>query len=418
MAPFIFTNGVTSLSGFLVPFIIGIGFGYVLEISGFGDSRKLSAQFYLREMTVLKVMFTAIIVAMTLIYLSSALGILEMERIYINPTYFASGIFGGLIMGVGFIVGGFCPGTSLVAAATLKLDGLFFVLGAMVGISLFGETVGLFADFYHSGRLANFTLDQALGIPVGWIVVAVLLMAFVMFYFAEISEAVFGEGKKWSQVKKGITNKNKWAAAGVLFSFGLLTLVIGQPDLQKKWQRIAVQENQKIEKREIYIHPAELHDAMNDPLLYNAILDIRKESDYNMFHLESAIHVKAKDLQDANFIKQLNDMHNNTVKILVSNGEQAATEAYKTLRAAGVINLYILEGGINHWLEVYPPQLETLFAVQKNHALDEMKYIFAKVYGDSLPNANPILPFGKKGTIPYTKKIKIQKKEVVVGGCG
>ena len=94
----------------------GVGFGVVLELSGFGDSRRLSAQFYLRDMTVIKVMFTGIVVAAVLIHLASAFQLLDMSKVWINPTYLVPGIVGGLIMGVGFIVGGFCPGTSLVAA--------------------------------------------------------------------------------------------------------------------------------------------------------------------------------------------------------------------------------------------------------------------------------------------------------------
>ena len=114
---------------YIVFLIIGFGFGYALEISGFGNSKKLAAQFYFKEMTVLKVMFTAIIVAMVGIFLSTAVGLLDYNMIWVNPTYLWPGIIGGLIMGVGFIVGGFCPGTSLVAVATAKIDGLFFSLG-------------------------------------------------------------------------------------------------------------------------------------------------------------------------------------------------------------------------------------------------------------------------------------------------
>jgi hypothetical protein len=90
---------------------------------------------------VLKVMFGAIITAMVLLFITVGLGILDFNQLWVNPTYLASGIVGGLIMGVGFIVGGFCPGTSLVAMATAKLDGLFFVLGVLFGIFVFGETV-------------------------------------------------------------------------------------------------------------------------------------------------------------------------------------------------------------------------------------------------------------------------------------
>jgi len=97
--------------------VIGFAFGYTLEMSGFGDSRKLAAQFYFTEMTVLKVMFTAITVAMVLLFGAVGLGILDFSQVWVNPTYLASGILGGLIMGVGFIVGGFCPTTSLASAS-------------------------------------------------------------------------------------------------------------------------------------------------------------------------------------------------------------------------------------------------------------------------------------------------------------
>ncbi|MEZ4581350.1 MAG: YeeE/YedE thiosulfate transporter family protein [Caldilineaceae bacterium] len=98
---------------------------------GAGDVRlrqspKLARQFYFKEMTVLKVMFMGIVVAMLLIFWATAMGWLNYNLIWVNPTYLWPGIVGGLIMGVGFIIGGFCPGTSLVAAATLKLDGIFF----------------------------------------------------------------------------------------------------------------------------------------------------------------------------------------------------------------------------------------------------------------------------------------------------
>jgi len=87
--------------------LIGFSFGYVLEIAGFGYSPKLAAQFYFKDMTVLKVMFTAIIVAMVGIFMASALGLLDYNLLWVNPTYLWPGIIGGLIMGVGFIVGGF-----------------------------------------------------------------------------------------------------------------------------------------------------------------------------------------------------------------------------------------------------------------------------------------------------------------------
>ena len=92
---------------YIIAMLIGVAFGYTLEIAGFGQSRKLAAQFYLTDMTVFKVMFTGIIVAMVLIFGSSAMGWLDYGRVFVNPTYLWPGIVGGLIMGVGFVIGGF-----------------------------------------------------------------------------------------------------------------------------------------------------------------------------------------------------------------------------------------------------------------------------------------------------------------------
>ena len=134
MAPFpLDLTGLFGKPGTYVIFLlIGIAFGYVLEIAGFNNSTLLAGQFYFKDLRVLKVMFTGIVVAMLMIFGSAAIGLLDYNLIFVNPTYLWPGILGGLIMGVGFIVGGFCPGTSLVAAATLKIDGIIFVVGGLI----------------------------------------------------------------------------------------------------------------------------------------------------------------------------------------------------------------------------------------------------------------------------------------------
>ena len=106
-----------------IALVLGLGFGFCLERAGFGSARKLTAVFYLWDMAVVKVMFTAIVTAMVLLFGAVGLGILDFSQVWVNPTYLWSGILGGLIMGVGFIVGGFCPTTSLASASTGKIDG-------------------------------------------------------------------------------------------------------------------------------------------------------------------------------------------------------------------------------------------------------------------------------------------------------
>lgn len=73
--------------------VIGFAFGFVLEISGFGNSRKLAAQFYFKELTVLKVMFTAIVVAMVLIFTTVGLGWLDFNNVWVNPHLSVAGYY-------------------------------------------------------------------------------------------------------------------------------------------------------------------------------------------------------------------------------------------------------------------------------------------------------------------------------------
>jgi uncharacterized protein len=161
----------------IVAFLVGGGFGWMLERGGFGSARKLTAQFYLSDLAVFKVMFTAIVTAMLGVFFLSWAGFMDLSLVYLTPTYLWPQIAGGLLLGFGFIVGGYCPGTSLVAMVTGRIDGLLFVLGVLFGIYAFGESYPLTRGFYASGDLGTLTLPQALHLPYGVVVLLVVLMA-------------------------------------------------------------------------------------------------------------------------------------------------------------------------------------------------------------------------------------------------
>jgi hypothetical protein len=194
--PLIDVVGFSAGTNFVIAFVIGIGFGFFLERAGFGSATKLAMQFYFRDLTVLKVMFTAIVTAMSGLIFLSATGWLDISLLYINPTYLWPGVVGGLIMGAGFIIGGYCPGTALVGVVTAKTDALFSVLGALLGMFVFGElmAVGAFRAFYalqtddFAGRL---TLPEVLGTTPGVVGLGVLLMALAGFVGAEWAERRF-----------------------------------------------------------------------------------------------------------------------------------------------------------------------------------------------------------------------------------
>lgn len=166
----------------------GFAFGFVLERAGFGSSRKLAAQFYLKDMTVLKVMFTAIVTAMLGLTVLRAVGAVSFDAIYINPTHLWPQVVGGLIFGVGFVVGGYCPGTCVVAATAGKLDAVAFMFGIGAGILGFSASYPLIGNFARSGGGKREFLTDWLGLSYGVVAVLVTLMAIGMFVGAELLE--------------------------------------------------------------------------------------------------------------------------------------------------------------------------------------------------------------------------------------
>ncbi len=194
MAPWDLVVEIGAAGALLVYLLIGFAFGFILESAGFGDARLLAAQFYWRDLTVMKMMFTAILVAMVLIFWATALGWLDYDRVWVNPTYLWPGILGGLIMGAGFVLGGFCPGTSLVGAATLKLDAFWFVAGTAVGIIGFGESVSLFTDFWHSSHLGRFTLPDWTGLPTGLVILGLVAIGIALFWLGDrVRRRIYGD---------------------------------------------------------------------------------------------------------------------------------------------------------------------------------------------------------------------------------
>ena len=394
---------------YLIFGLIGFGFGYTLGISGFGNSTKLAAQFYFKEMTVLKVMFTAIVVAMVLIFGAVGLGLLDYNLVWVNPTYVWSGIIGGLIMGVGFIVGGFCPGTSLVSAATFKLDGVFFVLGGLTGIFLFGETVSLYEDWWNGSYLGRLTIMDWLNLPTGVVVVALILMALFMFWGSEQLERIFGKRDLSAEPRQRL------AGAAALFVGALAVLLIGSPGTADKWARISDVKEAQLGAREVQIHPAELLASMADDRLRVVMLDVRSENDYNLFHIAGAQRVAADDLLPltSDFLAHTAP---NTVYVLMSNDETAATQSWKTLAAESVPNVYILEGGVNNWLKVFAAGEKEITPTPGPPGQDQLQYTFPAALGARYEAA---YPNPHEWELEYVPKIKLQiMRDKSGGGCG
>ena len=177
MAPFLKYGYFGDEGSLIVAFVIGIGFGFFLERAGFGSARKLVSQFYLNDMAVFKVMFTAIVTAMLGVTYLSWMGILDLSLVYLTPTYLVPQVVGGLVLGAGFVIAGYCPGTSVAAAATGRLDGVVALAGVFAGTLLFAETYPLVKTFHESTPMGQITIPQYFNLPYGLVVFAVVLMA-------------------------------------------------------------------------------------------------------------------------------------------------------------------------------------------------------------------------------------------------
>jgi len=396
---------------FLIFGLIGFAFGFVLESSGFGNSKKLAAQFYFKDMTVLKVMFGAIITAMVLIFMMVGLGVLDYNQIWVNPTYLWSGIVGGLIMGVGFIVGGFCPGTSLVAMASGKIDGLFFVLGGLFGIFLFGETERFFDSWWQtSGYLGRFTLMDWLKVPTGVIVFAIVVMAVLAFFAAEQLEKHFGNRDLTKEPKKRVFG------AIALISMAALVILIGMPTTEQKWDKVAAVKEPALANREVQIEPAELYKTLYDNRIKLTLLDVRDEADFNLFHIRGTQHAPLSELP-ALIPDMVAHSASNKVYVVTSNDEATATQAWKMLTAESVPNVYILGGGINGWIDAFGKDEPTIQKVTFPAPEDQLQYIFPAALGDryQCSDPNPI----ENEELEFTPKIKLQmKRDKSGGGCG
>ncbi len=410
--------------------LIGFGFGFTLEMSGFGDSRKLAAQFYFKELTVLKVMFTAIAVAMTLTFGAVGLGLLDFNLVWVNPTYLSSGILGGLIMGVGFIIGGFCPTTSLASAATGKIDGMLFMLGGFLGAFLFGETEQYFTQWYNNaGYYGRLTLMDVFGLPSGVIVLLVVCMALFMFWGGEQLERIFGKKDLSKEPKKRVY------AAGALFALALVVVFIGTPSTEDKYAKATivrtVQETQAdgtvkeiqvkystddaLTQRLVQITPAELFKTRYDQKVILTMIDVRPEADYNLFHVRGAVNLPSAELK-SHIPDLLATAAPNAIYVVMSNDETLATQAWKLLTAEGVPNVYILEGGLNNWITVFGETDAEILPISVT--TDEtLKFQFPSALGDRYECSDPS-PIENEN-IEFTPKIQLQmKRDKSGGGCG
>ncbi len=183
MGPLIANGYIDPAWNNVIALLVGIAFGYILEASGFSSSRKLAGVFYGYDFVVLRVFMTAVMVTMIGLIYFSYMGWIDLSEIFILPTFVTSIIVGGIIMGLGFVMGGYCPGTSFTGIAIGKLDAVFFTGGLYLGIFIFSMIFPWIEKIYYGGDLGPVTVMETFGISRGlfaFLFVIATLMAFLI----------------------------------------------------------------------------------------------------------------------------------------------------------------------------------------------------------------------------------------------
>jgi len=188
MGPLIPQGLISGGWDFVIALLLGIAFGFILEASGFSSSRNIAGVFYGYNFVVLRVFFTAVLVCMVGLSYFDYMGWLDMDLIYVLPTFPKPMILGAIIMGIGFVTAGFCPGTSYTAMAIGKLDAYVFTGGLFLGIFIFSEAFPLIEGFYYEGNMGSLTLGEFFGISNQMVTFLFIVVALVAFYVTWLIE--------------------------------------------------------------------------------------------------------------------------------------------------------------------------------------------------------------------------------------
>lgn len=138
----------------LLAILVGGAFGFALDRVGATNPGMIIGMLNLTRLHLMRTILLAIGVGSILLFGGLLLGLVDVGHLSVKAAY--SGVFiGGLLLGAGFAVAGYCPGTGLTALATGRIDALFYMLGGLLGAFAYMLT---YADVKATG-----VLDSILG---------------------------------------------------------------------------------------------------------------------------------------------------------------------------------------------------------------------------------------------------------------
>lgn len=173
------------MTSVVAPLFVGFLFGWALQKGKLGRYETIINVFRFVDLTVLKFLFTALMVAMVAVQALVSLDLCDGPPV--AQTYALGNLLGGLLFGFGMALAGFCPGTVAAGAGEGRLDYLIpGALGLYAGAVLFGWTYPrFFPALARIGRLGSVTVSQELGVD-GWLLVILFCeLGLLLFYVLE-----------------------------------------------------------------------------------------------------------------------------------------------------------------------------------------------------------------------------------------
>jgi len=398
MGPFV-PDLISDQLNLVVALFLGMGFGFVLEQAGFSSSRRLAGLFYGYDFTVLRVFFTAAITAMSGTIVLSYLGFLDIDAIFVNPLWLWPAIVGGIVMGLGFILGGYCPGTSVCAASIGKVDAMFFVGGGLAGVLAFGEAFPLYHRFFESTARGPVKVFTSLGISQGVFAFLVIAMAVGAFYVTtRIEKKVAGNNAPSQSFPAAL----HLAAGGALLALGFVLMFM--PDYKTRLVRKVSNPDYQSTHAVQTMVPDELAFRIVDEDPQTRILDLRPAASYGAVALPGSVNLTQNDL----FARDLgsNISQRRSKKVVVADDEAQERQAYLLLQDLGYENLAILEGGFPAFSRAF---LVPAPFVPTGHRWDEDVHKFRQAAQVKIPQ----LIEARKASA--TKAPRQEKK--IKGGC-
>lgn len=355
------TGQLNAPLGFAAALAVGFCFGLCLEKAGFGSSRRLSGVFYFADMSVIKVMFSAMLTAALGLVAAERMGVVSLDALYLMPTVLGAHAVGGAIFGLAFAMGGWCPGTAAVGLASGRLDALIFLIGVALGSVGFAESFQWVAPLTSMGSRGVAFLYDTLGITKDQLVLGMTAAAVVMFWLCEIIE------RGPAIARPGVSRLFLAGFSVALCMAALVAMNLPRVDIpagkapmaatasspsakpQAGQAQVASPEAQLLAALQAgmdHISPEELARRLMAGDASITLVDIRTKAEFDAFHLKGAVNAAVSQLPQALAAKR-----GQGIIVLYSNGMTHPAQARDALARMGFGNVYLLTDGLDGFFE-------------------------------------------------------------------